>query len=504
VSEKDKKWLTTDNPAIIFEDNTVGRLKKQIWDATEEEIDEILREYEIPSESELGKAGTYIQNTPRYKVIEKRKKNDIVFVPVGCTENHGMHANSGLDTFMVTQILEGVRNIPDKLEERNDNNKRYKRMGPIYEIEFGGATSNKLARIGLSYNAELLSGIDPEKIGVYRTENTGNDSWKYVGGALDANNEMIYLRLKQPGLYTLMAYITTFEDIKNHWARNEIEKLAAKKVISGINDAQFEPDREITRAEFAKLLVSSLIINPYFNIRMTDSGVPLFADIPKDAWYRVYVDTAAWYGIVKGNDGKYRPDAPITREEMAVMIMRTLNLQEEIDHLAKNPGFYSAGKVPLDNVNFNDHDKISGWALGSVILAQQKGIIKGDNSGNFKPKSNATRAEAAVVILRAMKQQGILYEPVTITGKLTINQIEGTHYELIVQDGEEGKNTHYVVIPSDYILSMKLQAEVGNEISITGLLENEASIYMRGPVFKALSIGSKVELPCWRCSKEAD
>ena len=106
VGEAGKKWLLTGNPAIIFEDNSVGRLKKRVWDASEEEIDDILKEYEIPSEPELGKAGTYIQNTPRYKVIEKRKKNDIVFVPVGCTENHGMHANSGLDTFMVTQILE--------------------------------------------------------------------------------------------------------------------------------------------------------------------------------------------------------------------------------------------------------------------------------------------------------------------------------------------------------------------------------------------------------------
>ncbi|NLA83418.1 MAG: creatininase family protein, partial [Clostridiales bacterium] len=111
---KDKKWLLTDNPAIIFEDNEVGRLKKQIWDATEEEIDEILKEYEIPSESELGKPGTYIQNTPRSKVIEKRRKNDVVLVPIGCTENHGIHANSGLDTFMVTQILEGVRRYTAK------------------------------------------------------------------------------------------------------------------------------------------------------------------------------------------------------------------------------------------------------------------------------------------------------------------------------------------------------------------------------------------------------
>lgn len=59
-----KGWLLTDHPAIIFEDNEVGRLKKQIWEASEEEIDAILKEYEIPSEPELGKPGTYIQNTP--------------------------------------------------------------------------------------------------------------------------------------------------------------------------------------------------------------------------------------------------------------------------------------------------------------------------------------------------------------------------------------------------------------------------------------------------------
>ncbi len=108
------QWLTTNNPAVIFENNTVGQLKKKIWDATIEEIEEILKKYEIPSESELGKPGCYIQNTPRIKCIEKRKKNDIVFVPVGCTENHGVHANSGLDTFMVTQILEGVRRYTAK------------------------------------------------------------------------------------------------------------------------------------------------------------------------------------------------------------------------------------------------------------------------------------------------------------------------------------------------------------------------------------------------------
>ncbi len=112
---KKKEWLLTDDPNIMFEgDNEVGRLKKAVWDMSDEELDQVLEEYGIPSPSELGVAGTYIQNTPRAKQIEKRKKNDIVFLPIGCTENHGLHANTGLDTFMVTQILEGVRRYTAK------------------------------------------------------------------------------------------------------------------------------------------------------------------------------------------------------------------------------------------------------------------------------------------------------------------------------------------------------------------------------------------------------
>jgi 3-dehydro-scyllo-inosose hydrolase len=110
----DMKFLTTDHPMITFEDNEVGRLKKKVFDAPMSEVDKILAEYEIPSESELGKGGCYIQTTPRAHLIEKRRKNDIVLVGVGTTENHGDHANSGLDNFMVSQIIEGVRRYTAK------------------------------------------------------------------------------------------------------------------------------------------------------------------------------------------------------------------------------------------------------------------------------------------------------------------------------------------------------------------------------------------------------
>ena len=112
---QETKWYTVEEtPSIVFEDTKVGRMKKEIWDASEEEIDAILSEYEIPSPSELGTPGCYIQNTPRCQQIEKRRKNDIVLVPIGSTENHGMHLNTGLDTFNASQIIEGVRRYTAK------------------------------------------------------------------------------------------------------------------------------------------------------------------------------------------------------------------------------------------------------------------------------------------------------------------------------------------------------------------------------------------------------
>ncbi len=103
------RWLPSSQPDLFFEDTSVGRLKKEIWEASEEEIDRILEDYGIPAPSELGQPGTYLQTTIRKEVEENRRKNDIVFIPIGSTELHGLHTISALDTFMVTQILEGVR-----------------------------------------------------------------------------------------------------------------------------------------------------------------------------------------------------------------------------------------------------------------------------------------------------------------------------------------------------------------------------------------------------------
>ncbi|MGD8488288.1 MAG: 3-dehydro-scyllo-inosose hydrolase [Anaerolineae bacterium] len=106
--------LSTDEPDLFFEDNTVGRLKKEIWESSDAEIDAILEEYGVPSPVEWGKPGSYIQTTTRWQVEENRKKNDIVFIPIGCSELHGAHLPSASDTLYVSQILEGVHRYTAK------------------------------------------------------------------------------------------------------------------------------------------------------------------------------------------------------------------------------------------------------------------------------------------------------------------------------------------------------------------------------------------------------
>jgi creatinine amidohydrolase len=108
------KQIATEQPDLFFEDNTVGHCKKEIWDASDEEIDAILAEYGVPSPCEWGKSGSYIQTTVRHKVVENRRKNDIAFIPIGCTELHGSHLPSASDTLYVSQILEGVRRFTEK------------------------------------------------------------------------------------------------------------------------------------------------------------------------------------------------------------------------------------------------------------------------------------------------------------------------------------------------------------------------------------------------------
>ncbi len=96
-------------PLPEFEDNAVGALKREIWEATPEEIDGILRDYGIPSPGETEQPGCYLQMTHPAEQQKKLEKNDVVLVPLGSTELHGPHSVAAQDTLQVTRLVEGVR-----------------------------------------------------------------------------------------------------------------------------------------------------------------------------------------------------------------------------------------------------------------------------------------------------------------------------------------------------------------------------------------------------------
>jgi creatinine amidohydrolase/Fe(II)-dependent formamide hydrolase-like protein len=100
-----------------FEDNAVGNLKRDIWQASDAELDNILREYGIPSPGEMDRPGSYIQTTLPGTQERKLEKNDVVLIPLGSTELHGDHSVLAQDTLQASRICEAVRRYTAKQEK---------------------------------------------------------------------------------------------------------------------------------------------------------------------------------------------------------------------------------------------------------------------------------------------------------------------------------------------------------------------------------------------------
>ncbi|WP_182914449.1 alpha/beta hydrolase-fold protein [Paenibacillus sp. 1011MAR3C5] len=183
----------------------------------------------------------------------------------------------------------------------------------------------------------------------------------------------------------LQAATAGFKDIEKHWAKADIEALAAQAIVTGRAEERFAPEANITRAEFAALLVRAL------GLTTEAADAEPFFDVPMDAWYADALAAAMKAGIAQGNgDGKFWPDKPITREEMAVFAIRAL---------AANG---SAPEEPGTVASFKDEAQISTWAIHAVKQTAGLGLLQGYPDGAFGPGIQATRAHAAVILNRLL------------------------------------------------------------------------------------------------------
>jgi hypothetical protein len=162
-------------------------------------------------------------------------------------------------------------------------------------------------------------------------------------------------------------------DIDTHWAREAIESAFEKGLVHGYEDGSFQPERAISRAEFLQIL--------YNLFGSADSGDVAFSDLPTNEWYYECIKWGVAAGLTTGyEDNTFRGDLAISREEAAVMLSRCAGLPTE-----------------AQSVSFHDAASISDWARDSVTKVAERGIMRGDDKGNFAPTASLTRAEMAVI-----------------------------------------------------------------------------------------------------------
>lgn len=173
-----------------------------------------------------------------------------------------------------------------------------------------------------------------------------------------------------------------FNDISGvSWAKEAIEYLADKGIISGRGNGSFAPDDKITRAEFIKIICGVL------NIEFVKTN-EAFSDVSDDAWYAGYVYAARNAGIAMGDtENRFNPDGKITREDMAALLYRAYKIESD-----------------FSDIDFSDESDISDYAKNAVAYFAKSGIINGVGENKFSPRSDATRAEAAKMIYECIKK----------------------------------------------------------------------------------------------------
>lgn len=177
-----------------------------------------------------------------------------------------------------------------------------------------------------------------------------------------------------------------FTDLDStEWAREAVEALAAKGVVSGKQNGIFAPNDNVTRAEFAQMLIKAM------NLTDANAAVDVFEDVNYGDWYYTSVATAYNEGIIAGYDnGTFGVSDNITRQDMAAIAYRAADV----------------GGISLYDereMSFADAQSIAGYAFDAVMALANAGIINGMTDTEFMPQGTATRAQAAVIIYNLIK-----------------------------------------------------------------------------------------------------
>ncbi|WP_314588319.1 cadherin-like beta sandwich domain-containing protein [Paenibacillus terrigena] len=215
------------------------------------------------------------------------------------------------------------------------------------------------------------------------TNSSGNSVYQPVPFTVTGTEVTIYSRTN--GTYLLLDNHVTFGDVNQHWAKDDIERMASRMIVQGVSKDEFQPDKAVTRAEFAALIARTL------GLQAADSGADRFTDVRSGAWFEAQVYAAAEAGIINGyEDQSFHPNQNISRQEMAVMIYRAMNFA----------GYDN--RIIGEKVAFADEKLFNNWAKESISVLSDKKIVEGVTANKFDPTATTTRAQSAVILSRML------------------------------------------------------------------------------------------------------
>lgn len=263
-----------------------------------------------------------------------------------------------------------------------------------------GSTEKTLSEFGgyVKRSFESLTSVNTTNSAVvWLDSQTGKLSYVPTTFSTENGANMVSFKRKGNSSYALVTGASKFTDIGSHWAGSTIKMMANKFIIEGRSGSatKFNPQSSITRAEFASYIVRGL------GLSGNRSAASKYKDVLSGTAAAAYIGAASKAGIVMGNtDGTFKPNSPITRQEMAVMMSRaakaaavTISLpQSETSYLSK----------------FSDRTKVASWAKSDLAKAVYIGVITGQTETTFGPTKNATRAEAIVMIKRLLEYVELL------------------------------------------------------------------------------------------------
>lgn len=195
--------------------------------------------------------------------------------------------------------------------------------------------------------------------------------------------------------YALVWNPIEFKDVANHWSKEAVNNLGSRMIINGVREGIFAPNQDITRAQFAAIIVRALGLK-------TDDRTNNYADVTADAWYASYINAASEYKLIQGySNGNFGPNDKITRQQAMTILARALLLTDVDTTISEQ----EAANILA---SFKDEGQIAEYAKSPIAVAVKTGLVTGKANKTIAPTANISRAEVAVIIERFLKKAELI------------------------------------------------------------------------------------------------